>query len=303
MRTFADRWMRFWFEPSTPVNLAVCRILCFGAFVVLHARYDVAAWGRLPDELWMPIPLFELLHVPKPAPEPLWLVSIVWKLALLTSCLGLFTRVSTAVSALLGLYILGLPHNFGYQDLANALEVFVLAIMALSRCGDALSLDRLICGPKRRAITPSGEYTWPVRCVWLMLALVFFAAGYAKLSRSGLEWIVSDNFATLMTHEDHVGPLAAWGAVLARHSWACMTLAAATIALEILYPLALVSWRARLAIVPGVFVMQVAILLQMDLAFYPFLICTLFWVPWDRVSTGLGYSRDVPAFSGMPRVR
>jgi hypothetical protein len=61
-----------------------------------------------------------------------------------------------------------------------------------------------------------------------------------------------------------------------------MTLAAATIALEICYPLTLVSRWARLVIVPGVFLMQVSILLTMGLAFYPFLICTLFWVPWDR---------------------
>ena len=284
MRVIADHWMRFWFAPSTPVNLALCRILCFGAFVVLHARYDVAAWGELPDELWMPIPLFETLHVPKPAPGPLWVVAAVWKAALVASCVGLFTRAATSVSAFLGLYILGLPHNFGLTDHANALEVWVLAIMALSKCGDALSLDRVMARSKRRApIPPSGEYTWPVRCVWLMFALIFFASGYSKLRTSGPAWITSENFARLMMREANTGLLAAWASALARHSWAVRTLAAVTVALEISYPLTLVSQRARFAIVPGIFLIQVGILLTMGLAFYPFLICSLFWVPWDRV--------------------
>jgi hypothetical protein len=289
--------LRFWFEPVEPLNLGLCRILFFGAIFLLYAvwwQHDFSLWGEVSKSFWMPISLFEILHLPLLSGSLLAVIQSVWKLSLASSCLGIFTRTSTVSSFVLGIYLLGLSHNFGKINHSNAILVIVLGIMAVSRCGDAWSLDRFIRRVRQRGggsverPRASGEYTWPVRAVWVLFALIFFAAGVSKLRHSGLEWIFSDNMANLLirasdTHEVWLS----LGSYVSQYGWLPQLVAAGTVAMEISYPLALFSRRARWIIVPGVFFMQVGILVFMGVAFYPFLICYLFWVPWDRVSQRL----------------
>src|SRR5918993_2010473 len=204
MQVLGERWTRFWFEPVGPLNLGICRILFFGAFFLFYLREDFSVWGEVSKSFWMPIDLFELLHLSAFSSSLLAVVQSIWKVSLALSCMGTFTRTSTISSFVLGVYLLGLPHNFGKVEHSDALVVIVLGIMAVSRCGDACSIDRLIWRVRRRGDSSverpraSGEYTWPVRTVWVMLALIFFAAGVSKLRHSGLEWIFSDNMAILL---------------------------------------------------------------------------------------------------------
>ena len=51
------------------------------------------------------------------------------------------------------------------------------------------------------------------------------------------------------------------------------------------YPLALVSRRARMLLVPATLLMQVGILALLGPAFYEILACNVFWVPWTRALT------------------
>lgn len=293
IRILRERWMRFWFEPAEPLNLGICRALFFGAIFLLYLRQDFSAWGEVSKSFWTPIWTYKTLHLPLLSSESLAVIEGIWKISLALSALGLLTRISTVSSFVFGSYLLGLSYNFGSLSHSRGLVVIVLGIMAASRCGDGFSIDRLI----RRARLPSrglsvrhphllsGEYTWPVRAVWLMLALVFFAAGVSKLRHSGLEWIFSENMAIILTRAQFTQfPLVSWGLDLAQYVWLTQLMAAAAIVFEVGYPLALFSRRARWVIVPTVFIMLVNIWLLMGPPFYTFLICNLFWVPWDRVS-------------------
>jgi hypothetical protein len=294
MQTFRERWTRFWFKPVGPLNLGLCRVLFFGAFFLFYLPQDVRAWAEVSDSFWMPIDLFKILHVPVLSGGLLAAIQGVWKVSLALSCLGLFTRPSTVTSFVLGAYLLGIPNNFGKTHHFDALVVIIFGIMALSHCGDGCSLDQLIRQARQRNTLSvhqprmSGEYTWPVRAVWVMFALIFFAAGLSKLRHSGLEWILSDNMAIMLIqhhyHTANADPLVSWGLSLAQHIWLTRLMAAATVAFEVGYPLALFSRKARWVIVPSVFFMQLGIRVLMGPTFTQFLICNLFWIPWDRIS-------------------
>ena len=56
--------------------------------------------------------------------------------------------------------------------------------LALSRAADAWSLDVLMASLRqRRPVQPhpdDGEYTWPIRFVWVAMALIFCAAGISR---------------------------------------------------------------------------------------------------------------------------
>ena len=294
MKTFGERWMHFWFEPAGPANLGLCRVLFFGAFFLFYLPQDFSLWGEVSHVFWSPIWLFQKLHLPVFSSDVLAILQIIWKVALALSCVGLLTRLSTACSFVLGLYLLGLAHNFGKTHHFDALVVITMGVMALSRSMDRWSIDGLIRRARRGSglmdgrPPTSGEYTWPVRAVWLMFALIFFGAGISKIRYSGLEWIASDNLAILLIQHNYRlangVPLTSWGLNLAQYGRLCQLLAAATVTFEIAYPLALLSHRARLLIVPVLFLIQAGILVLMGPPFYQFMICNLFWIPWDRIS-------------------
>jgi hypothetical protein len=200
-RAPAPRWWRWWFAPQSPVNLAVCRILFYGMLFALYLPADYAGWSLVPPALTSPIWIFRVLHL-LPVPGDIVLVPLkyIWLAALALSCAGLFTRWVTAIAFPLTLYLIGLPYNFGKVQHATAVIVFAALILALSRCGDALSIDAWRRAPRGRPqrMPPSPEYRWPIRMVWLLMAVVFFTAGATKLRRGGLEWVTSRTFASIL---------------------------------------------------------------------------------------------------------
>ena len=286
LTTLRERWMRFWFAPQEPAALAICRILVFALLFLLYLPVDLALWGSVSPVFWTSVGVWEYLPLPVFSEPALEVMQVVWKASLLLSCIGLFTRASTLTAFVLGAYLLGLPHNWGKIHHFDALLVFVFGAMALSRCGDWGSVDawRRRVRPEPRA---SGEYRWPIRFVWVTFALIFFAAGIAKLRNSGLEWVWSDNMARTLVRQQYPAseptPLVGWGIWLAQHPWLYRPLAAGTLVLEFGYPLALFSRRARALFVPGMLLAQIGIRVLMGPSFIPFIICNLFWVPWNRL--------------------
>jgi len=282
-----SRWSRFWFTPSSPVDLGVGRLLFFAGVFVIYAREDVSAWGAVSEAFWLPLPLFTALHLKPLLPDVLGVLQVVWRVSLLLSAVGLFTRASMVVASLLGVYLLGLPHNFGQTYHFDAVLVIAMGILACSKAADAWSIDVLLKGD--RGLKCSGEYTWPIRAIWVAVSLVFFAAGLAKLRYGGLAWITSGNMSILLTralyHVSDADPLTRAGLWIAAHHGLSSTVAAAAVATEVAFPAALVSRRARMVLVPAAIGMLAAIRLMMGPTFGGFLVVNVFWVPWQRIVT------------------
>jgi uncharacterized membrane protein YphA (DoxX/SURF4 family)/uncharacterized membrane protein len=273
--------------------------------VYLPKSYEY--WATVSSAFWMPTYLFRILQIPVLPESTINLLQTVWKLSLLLSSIGLFTRINSIIACLVGVYLLGLPHNFGKIHHFDGIIVLSLVVMALSRCGDSCSIDQVIRKKFHQSYLPaesSGEYTWPVHMIRLLLSIVFFSAGLAKLRQSGVEWMFSDNFEILLIqHTYHLAnenPLVSWGPHLAQYSLLCKMLAIGTIVIELSYPLALFSRPARYILVPGMVLLLIGIRLLMGPTFYPFMICSLFWVPWDRVYAKLGLQKIPPQLGNYP---
>ena len=292
MAALKRRWLQFWFEPSTPTNLACSRIVVYTPLALFYAFHDYSVWGDVSPALYQPIWLFRTLHLPVFSTFTLDVLQIAWKTSLFMAAAGLFTTASCAVAAVLGVYLIGLPHNFGQTYHFDAAIVIVFAIMAVARCGDALSLDAWIARSRNGgAPAESGEYTWPIRLVWVTLSLVFFAAGVAKLWTSGFEWIASDQMTLLLErvqyHISDADPVTTWGSYIAQHALFARLLAATTVVVETVYPLALLRTRLRPFIVLAGIGLIVGIRLLMGPTFEHFLVLNAFWVPWDSVGARL----------------
>ncbi len=290
LRWLAHQWTGFWFAPSTPTNLGFSRFLFFSGLLYGFASWHPSAWTHVSEVFWMPITLFRHLHLPVLSGSLLDILTLIWKMALGLSAIGLCTRSSTVIAFILSPYLFGLPQNFGKTHYSTAIIVLIMAVLAASRCGGGWSLDHVIrnawCRRHGSAEPPrwSGEYTWPIRLIWVLMVIIFFAAGIAKILLSGIAWVVSDNMMwVLIRHHYTHDPPTSWGLYLAQYRWLSQWLALATIVIETGAPLALVSRRLRLLFVPGWLVMQLGIWLLLGVLFLPFLFCYPFWIPWDRM--------------------
>ena len=285
----SGRWERFWFAPKAPTTLAVCRILFFGLLSFEYFDQRFSPWAEVSKSFWQPIWIFEKFHAGVLPGNFLFAGEIVWKIALAMACVGLLTRFSTTTAFVLGLYLLGLRHNWGKASHDDAAPVWIMLILALSRCGDALSLDALLFRKRNSPETlplESGEYRWPIRAVWLVLSMVFFNSAIAKLRKSGLDWALSENLAVLMVRLNYFNkPTTDWGIRLANIPAFGHGMGLAAIIVELFFPLVLFSRIARWVLVPAAFMMQVGNKVLLGVDFTVFMFAYVFFIDWGWLLT------------------
>jgi hypothetical protein len=309
-----SRWDKFWFAPKAATTLAVCRILFFGLLFWEYFDQRFAPWAEVSKAFWQPIWTFEKLRIPVLPGNVLLAGEIAWKIALALACVGLLTRFSIATAFVLGIYLLGLRHNFGKASHDDAAPIWIMLILAMSRCGDALSLDALLFRRKRTTDTgeklplESGEYRWPLRAVWLVLAMVFFNSAVAKLRRSGLDWALSENLAVLMVRLNYFNkPTTDWGLHLANIPAFGHGMGLAAIIVELFFPLVLFSRIARWVLVPAAFMMQVGNKVLLGVDFTVFMFAYVFFIDWGWIFAKLQREKperpvDTPAPVEPPAV-
>ena len=273
-------------------------MLFFGSLLLWQANHDFSVWATYSHVFWMPIWLFATFNLPLLSVAEIGWIQLIWKAALLLSALGLLARPAMIIAFVLGTYLMGLPQNFGQTQHFDTLVVFVSGALAISNAADAFSVDAWLAkrrGAPRRS--EPGEYTWPIRFVWVAMALIFCAAGISKLRHSGLDWVLSDNLSLLLLRQQyHLSdgePLTRWGVWVANHPWVAHGLAACSVATETLFPLALFGRYARLVMVPAGLAFLIGIRVLMGPTFEQFIMCYVFWVPWHRILAAVDARRAV----------
>ncbi|MBV8782051.1 MAG: hypothetical protein JO353_11695 [Phycisphaerae bacterium] len=287
----------FFFRPADARALGICRFLFIALLLVQYGGVDYGAYGNFPASFRNPIWLFQLLHVPFVSVRTMGALGVIFKLSLLAVAVGFLTRSSAWIAAIVGSYVLAIPNNFGRAGHGDDVVVILLWVFAIARSGDAFSVDSLHKVPP----DPSGEYRWPIRMVWVLMSMVYLAAGVTKLRISGLHWAFSDNMAyTLRAHEvNNSQPLLHVGVIIAKHAWLVRSLAASTLVIETFFWLALFNKWARRVLVPAMFLGHVFIALVMGVMFSQFMFTYVFWLPWERLlHAGAERNRAAPAELG-----
>jgi hypothetical protein len=276
-------WRRYWFTPATAEHLALMRVVVYGLLFLIYLPLDDRGWTQVSPVFWMPISAFRLLYGPPGNIAPIGVLQVLWKISLFTSAIGLVSRASMATAAALGFFLLGLPNCFGKIHHLDGFPVLLLTILALSRCSDALSVDRALRSHRLVRTEASWQYRWPVRLAQTLFLLVFFAAGYAKLRNGGLAWMTAVNMRSiwlgeLFTHS----PPTALGGVLAKSTWLSQFAAVATVIVELSALPALFVRRLRVVTLVGLLAMQVFIAVMLGVYFTPHLVGYAMFLPWER---------------------
>jgi hypothetical protein len=299
LSTIAAKWNEFWFKPVSAQNLGLARILIYGSMSIFylvtptlfpawgwHAHFS--EWGDVSKVFWHPLWIFKLLHLPLLSAGAIQIMYGLLLGSMVLSAIGLFTKPATIASFLLGFYLFGLPNNFGKVHHLETPLLWFFLIMSFSRCGDAFSIDALLRGRKDHSKEPvlSGDYRWPIQLFCCVLAAIYFEAGVSKLRHSGFAWVSSDLMAFYLIraqyHITDAEPLTNWGLFIARHPILFHLSCGYALVLELAYPLALFSKRARWIIPIGGILMQTGIAFLMGPNFWQLIICQLLWFPLDR---------------------
>ncbi|HEY9787964.1 MAG TPA: HTTM domain-containing protein [Candidatus Obscuribacterales bacterium] len=190
-------WVRFLFEPASPLPMAIYRILygllvlafCFLIGPDLHLWYGPDGVAPFPvAREWPEETLFDPLVLLPQTQE-----SISFTFALLVAsaiCLtiGLFTRYS-AILVLLSLLSFH-HHNWLILNSGDTMMRIGALYLALSHAGDALSVDRLVSVWTSREVPaqkPPLKPPWAQRLLQLQLAIIYCQAFFAKIA--GEMWV------------------------------------------------------------------------------------------------------------------
>lgn len=271
---------------DSPINLAVARIIIFAALLYSIERWapSVVSLAALPSDLLHPPRVMNSLVRWFP-PSQGFADCVCWALRAIAVCglLGAWSRTMCLTACLLSTYFFGLMWCFG--AVSHKLHHFpmLLAILAASRCGDALSIDAW-----RRQDYSSGLasrfsplYGVPVRALGVCIGLIYFFPGVWKLNADAAGWFSGEALRLAFWRDWSIqepppfrpdewpGALAAMGT--------------ATICYEVLF-LPLVFWkRARPVLVAAGVFFHTGVLVLMGIDFIAFSICLLILVDWDSL--------------------
>jgi hypothetical protein len=267
-----EAWL---FAPGDPRRLAVVRIGLCGLLAVRLATGPYAELASQPAALFRPISFLRVLE----RMPPRGLVLAVQALALAGAVLaaaGLWTRVALPLAWAAALPLVAMTSSLGKVVHNDVLLLLCLVPLLPAPAGAAWSLDarrRTPPGPDPPGhplgvprTSPGVAFGWPVRTAMVVVAGAYFFSGLAKLLHAGPAWVTSGNLRwVLYASSDQQPAPNPYALFVADRPVLAHLLAAATLAVELGFPLVL--WRPRLAwlFLPAAVAMHAGIWLAMRL--------------------------------------
>jgi vitamin K-dependent gamma-carboxylase-like protein len=180
----------WWFTPIPRARIAWLRVLAcaFLPFDMLVITRSALSHARVPADLYQPVLLARLVHLPAPTPGTMYTLLAVTLLAALIAALGRLPRAAGFTVALGYLWWVTISMSYGKVDhdhLALVIALFVLPTAGRARIGDSQA------DQADQADQASG---WAVRCIQVAVVAAYFLSSWAKMRIGGPGW---PNGATL----------------------------------------------------------------------------------------------------------
>jgi hypothetical protein len=290
VRARIDGWL---FAPGDPRRLAAVRIGLGGLLAARLAGGPYLELATQPPALFRPISFLRLLDR-MPSPETVAVLQALALAAAVMATVGLLTRATLPLAWLAALPLVAMTSSLGKVVHNDVLLLLCLVPLLASPAGAAWSLDARL----RPAARPGPAYGWPVRTAMVVVAGAYFFSGLAKLLHAGPAWVASGNLRWVLYASSDAQPQPnPFALFVAGRPALAQLVAAATLAVELGFPLVL--WRPRLAwlFVPAVLAMHAGIGLAMRLD-YSVMAATVVVVMVDWAALADRLRRPGPAPAG-----
>jgi Vitamin K-dependent gamma-carboxylase len=226
------------FGPGSASRLAALRI---GLCTILAGRLALGPYLELagqPAELFRPISFMQLLPSMPPwgAVLPVQVVGVA---GAVLAAIGFRARYTLPVAWACALFLNGMLTSVGKVVHNDVLLLLCLVPLLATPVSDAWSVDarRMKGQPLRSSV----RYGWPVRAAMVVAAGAYFLAGLAKVMNSGPAWVTSENMRWILYGSGD----SPWAFFIADRPWLAHVVAAATLLVELGFPLVL--WRPKTA--------------------------------------------------------
>ncbi|HET8940226.1 MAG TPA: HTTM domain-containing protein [Polyangiales bacterium] len=284
-----------------PLGLAALRIALGAVILISPELWQAPYWAGLPAHLRFP-------------PEGLgWALQVLpidqdyaraAQALLIASCaaaiLGLRARLAMLGVTLFGLYVFGLSQLSG-AVIHNMHLFWFSALLAVSPCGDALTLQRWLRGQPYTALPAALAYTVPLQCARVLLAAVYFFPGFWKLKTSGLTWIFSDNLRNQIYWKWFEIGATAPTLRVDQQPWLLQLAAAAVVVFELGFITLIWSRRGRmLAAFCGV-LFHLGTQWIMGITFISLIACYVMLLDWEGIARALGQAAPAMVARGPLR--
>lgn len=280
---------QFFLGRDSALNLAIVRIVVLGT-ILSQLHVHAFMWiARLPAELQtVPNGSQHLLHA-IPLNETTALTSItVCAVACIFGMIGLFSRTSCAIAALSGVYALMIGHLMPSPPHNHNL-IWFAAILACSRCGDALSIDSLIRALRQAhdgystRVCRARCYAIPLRMMWILCGVIYFFPGLWKLTRGRSEWIAGHGLIKAIRYKWAL--LGGWISPIRIDTVPelCKVAQFATISFEILFIVAIIFPLTRRVAATAGLVFHNATTSVMHVSFYWLQTCYVALIDWHAL--------------------
>lgn len=282
-------WNAFWFGRTSARNLAVARIALAGtALWIVLSRFDLPSVIEFP--MWSDISLAARLRyfIGLPLLAERILFGVLHG-TLVLAIAGVAPRATAFISALLMYHFAPFEALFWTTNpYLRGLTIPLLGLFALAFCVDT-----------ERATLRSNEEVsrWPVAMVQLVLAQMYFFAGYAKLVTSGLQWASGENMRRWLVLLDQTyGGGAMIGTQLAASPLAPGLIGWTALTFELIFPIALVSRTARRVLVPAALLFHLANIWIYHIVLQDIPLLIVF-ADWGRRAVTGSYNSSMPVSS------
>jgi len=266
--------LRWWFpaEPAGRIAMLRTAVYLFVAYDMFFLVNDVVPHGYAPPQLYQPILIPRLLHLPAPTPAYVHTLQAVLLVSTLVAATGRVPRIAGWVTAFAFLDWVFIGMSYGKVDhdhLAFVVALFVLPTVSRRRWTD-LTRDELV--------------GWVLRCVQVAVVASYFLAVWGKISRGGWDWPTGATFYWAMTRRgtDLGQLLLEVPTLLVLGQWVVMVAEALSPAVFLL------RGRAKLAGIGFYLGFHLMTYLTIGIHFLPLVVCWLAFAPLERVPLGLG---------------
>ncbi|HEV7934639.1 MAG TPA: hypothetical protein VGP70_20315 [Actinomadura sp.] len=169
---------RWWFAPFPRARVAWLRVLAYAflPFDMLLLTGSTLAHAGVPADLYRPVLLARMLHLPAPQPLPMRLLLAVVIAAAVMAALGRLPRAAGYVVATGYLWWVLISMSYGKVDHDHL--ALVIALFVLPSAGRAAFGDR----------TPCEASGWVVRSIQVAVAATYFLSAWAKMRVGGPGW-------------------------------------------------------------------------------------------------------------------
>lgn len=277
------------FAPGSIHRFATIRTLLA---LVLLGRIALGPYARFadtPPEIWSPPKVLFLLSS-VPSLGLIRAVQVVGVLAAIAVLARRRERNAFLVAWLSLLFLAGLRDSVG--------KVMHNDVLLLVGC------IPFVFGPLKARIGDtrrSAAAGWPVRASAILIAGVYFWAGYQKLHYSGLDWVTGDNMRWTV-YQASTTPLAKTKVVsyfIGDHPWISHLLAGGALGLEMTAPLLITHRWTRWLFMVGSLCLHTSIFATLGLDYWGWILTV--WIvlaPWDalgeRAAVRMGHRSTPP---------